>query len=89
MPLTFEDILTLKEPFGVLIKDDVSPLSIKEKPIAIKIEIIPISPNSAGIKSRARIIVSIKLITCRLNCWLKVQNKPETVFFLRLIFIIK
>jgi hypothetical protein len=66
---------------GVRIRDVVMPLSIRLLPTEIKMTIIPINPNSAGINILASIIWATKLISCTLNCCVNVQRRPETVFF--------
>lgn len=62
--------------------DEDKPLSTNEVPIAMKIEIIPIIPNSVGPKILAITRVPIKEIPLNKKESAKLQINPEIVCFL-------
>ena len=67
----------------VLIKDDVSPLSINAPPIEINTESIAITPKSSGIKSLERMIVIKKPINFPPNWSARLQARPANVLLFK------
>ena len=67
--------------FTVLIKEEDKPLSIRELPTAIKIAIMPMSPNSLGPNRRARISWAAKALPFNKTVSKNVHIRPEKVCF--------